>query len=185
FNEMWSRDPKVLAHFARHFQTGEPMPQALMDKILAATKFNEGFATSEYLAAALLDQAWHQLSAGKTPQAKDVMAFETAALKKAGVDFYAVPPRYHTPYFAHIFESGYSAGYYAYIWSDVLAKDAEQWFHTHGGLERANGDFLRAKVLSKGFSADSLTLFKEFYGQLPDVQPLLEFRGLAVSKKNQ
>lgn len=185
FNEMWSRDPKVLAHFARHFQTGEPMPQALMDKILTATKFNEGFATSEYLAAALLDQAWHQMSAGKTPQAKDVMAFETAALKKAGVDFYAVPPRYHTPYFAHIFEGGYAAGYYAYIWSDVLAKDAEHWFNTHGGLERANGDFLRAKVLSRGFSVDSLTLFKEFYGQLPDVQPLLEFRGLAVSKKNQ
>lgn len=185
FNEMWSRDPKVIAHFARHFQTGEPMPQALMDKILTATKFNEGFATSEYLAAALLDQAWHQMSAGKTPQAKDVMAFETAALKKAGVDFYAVPPRYHTPYFAHIFEGGYAAGYYAYIWSDVLAKDAEHWFNTHGGLERANGDFLRAKVLSRGFSVDSLTLFKEFYGQLPDVQPLLEFRGLAVSKKNQ
>ena len=180
---MWSRDPKVLAHFARHYQTGVPMPQALADKILSAAKFNEGFATSEYLAAAILDQAWHQIPPGKTPQAKDVMAFEAAALKKAGVDYSAVPPRYHTPYFAHIFEGGYSAGYYAYIWTDVLAKDTEHWFNTHGGLERANGDFLRAKILSKGNSVDSLTLFKEFYGQVPDVQPLLDFRGLSIPKK--
>jgi peptidyl-dipeptidase Dcp len=185
FNEMWSRDPKVLAHFARHYQTGTPMPQALADKILSATKFNEGFATSEYLAAAMLDQSWHQIPPGKTPQAKDVMAFEAAALKKAGVDYSAVPPRYHTPYFAHIFEGGYAAGYYAYIWTDVLAKDTEHWFSTHGGLARANGDFLRAKILSKGNSVDSLTLFKEFYGQAPDVQPLLDFRGLSISKKSK
>jgi peptidyl-dipeptidase Dcp len=182
-NEMWSRDPRVLAHFARHYRTGEPMPQVLLDKLAASVKFNQGFETLEYLEAAMMDQTWHQIPAGKTPQAKDVTAFEAAALKQAGVDLGAVPPRYHTPYFAHIFASGYSAGYYAYIWSDVLAKDGERWFQTHGGLDRANGDFLRAKVLCRGFSADPITLFKEFYGQAPDVQPLLEFRGLTATRK--
>jgi peptidyl-dipeptidase Dcp len=182
-NEMWSRDPKVLAHFARHYRTGEPMPQALLDKLAASVKFNQGFETLEYLEAAMADQAWHQLPSGKTPQASGVMAFEAAALKQDGVDLGAVPPRYHTPYFAHIFSGGYSAGYYAYIWSDVLAKDGERWFSTHGGLQRANGDFLRAKILSRGFSADPITLFKEFYGQAPDVQPLLEFRGLTATVK--
>jgi peptidyl-dipeptidase Dcp len=182
-NEMWSRDPKVLAHFARNYRTGEPMPQALQDKILASVKFNQGFDTLEYLEAAMMDQDWHQIPAGRTPKAKDVMAFESAALKRAGVDFSAAPPRYHTPYFSHIFAGGYAAGYYAYIWSDVLAKDGERWFSTHGGLQRANGDFLRAKILSRGFSADPITLFKEFYGQTPDVQPLLEFRGLTTIRK--
>jgi peptidyl-dipeptidase Dcp len=109
-----------------------------------------------------------------------VMAFEEAALKKSGVDFYAVPPRYHSPYFAHIFSNDYSAGYYAYIWADVLAKDTEHWFKTHGGLQRANGEFLRAKVLSRGFSADPIKLFREFYGRDPEVGPLLEARGLVV-----
>jgi len=179
-NEMWATDPGVLAHYAKHYSTGEPMPQALVDKVLAARKFNEGFATTEYLAASLLDQAWHQIPASQAPAAKGVMAFEAEALKRNGVDYYAVPPRYHTPYFAHIFANDYAAGYYSYIWADVLAKDAEHWFRTHGGLQRANGDFLRAKVLSRGFSADSITLFKEFYGREPEVGPLLEARGLTV-----
>jgi peptidyl-dipeptidase Dcp len=180
YNEMWATDPAVLAHFAKHYQSGEPMPQALVDKVLAARKFNEGFATSEYLAAALVDQTWHQITASQAPAAKDVMAFEEAALKKSGVDFYAVPPRYHSPYFAHIFSNDYSAGYYAYIWADVLAKDTEHWFKTHGGLQRANGEFLRAKVLSRGFSADPIKLFREFYGRDPEIGPLLEARGLVV-----
>ena len=183
YNEMWARDPKVLANYAKHWQTGEALPQALADKVLAAAKFNQGFKTTEYLAAAIADQRWHQLAEGKTPAAKDVPAFEDAALKQAGVAFAPVAPRYHTTYFSHVFSGGYSAGYYAYLWSDVLARDTEHWMKTHGGLQRANGDFLRAKVLSRGRSADVLTLFKDFYGQDPDIAPLLENRGLVLAKK--
>ncbi len=183
YNEMWARDPKVLANYAKHWQTGEALPQALADKVLAAAKFNQGFKTTEYIAAAIADQRWHQLAEGKTPAAKDVLAFEDAALKQAGVAFAPVAPRYHTTYFSHVFSGGYSAGYYAYLWSDVLARDTEHWMKTHGGLQRANGDFLRAKVLSRGRSADVLTLFKDFYGQDPDIAPLLENRGLVLAKK--
>jgi peptidyl-dipeptidase Dcp len=183
FNEMWSRDPRVLARIARHYKTGEPMPKALLDKVLSASKFNEGFITSEYLAASIIDLAWHQLPADKIPKAGEVVAFENQVLKKAGMDFAAVPPRYHTTYFAHIFPGGYSAGYYAYIWSDVLAKDTEHWMKTHGGLQRANGDFFRAKVLSRGFSNDPSILFRDFYGSGPEVGPLLEARGLSLPKR--
>jgi peptidyl-dipeptidase Dcp len=154
------------------------MPQALLDKVLAAEKFGQGFATTEYIAAALLDQTWHQITAAQAPSADKVMAFEAAALKKDGVEYAPVPPRYHTPYFSHAFAGGYAAGYYAYIWSEVLARDTEQWFHTHGGLQRANGDFLRAKVLSRGRSANPEVLFEQFYGGPPDIGPLLEHRGL-------
>jgi peptidyl-dipeptidase Dcp len=180
YNEMWATEPRVLANYARHYQTGEAMPKALMDKVLASTKFNQGFATTEYLEAALLDQAWHQLPQGQTPTAEQAAAFEANALKQAGVAFDAVPPRYRSTYFSHIFANsiGYSAGYYAYIWSDVLARDTQHWFKTHGGLKRANGDALRSKILSKGFSVDSLTIFKDFYGKGPDIGPLLEARGL-------
>ncbi|WP_230414402.1 M3 family metallopeptidase [Collimonas silvisoli] len=179
FNEMWAHNPQVLANYAKHYQSGKPMPRALLNKVLAARKFNAGFETSEYLAAAMLDQAWHQLPADQTPAVKGVMAFEARALQAAASgDGYVVPPRYHTPYFQHIFASGYSAGYYAYIWSDVLAKDSEHWMNTHGGLRRANGDRLRAKVLSRGFSDDPSALFKDFYGRGPEVGPLLEARGL-------
>jgi len=178
FNEMWAREPLVFAHYARHYQTGAPMPQAMLDKVLAADKFGQGYATTEYIAAALLDQAWYQITAAQAPPADKVMAFETAALKKDGVEYAPVPPRYHTPYFSHIFSSGYAAGYYAYIWSEVLARDAEHWMHTHGGLQRANGDFLRAKVLSRGRTANPELLFEQFYGGPPDIGPLLEHRGL-------
>ncbi|MFL6547163.1 MAG: M3 family metallopeptidase [Povalibacter sp.] len=183
YNEMWATDPRVLANYARHYQTGEPMPKALMDKVLAATKFNQGFTTTEYLEAALLDQAWHQLPPGKTPSADQAAAFEANALKQAGVEIDAVPPRYRSTYFSHIFANsiGYSAGYYAYIWSDVLARDTQHWFKTHGGLKRTNGDQLRSKILSKGFSVDSLTIFKDFYGKAPDIEPLLEARGLKAA----
>ncbi len=184
FNEMWSHNPQVLAHYAKHYKTGKPMPQALVSKVLAARKFNAGYDSSEYLAASILDQAWHQLPADQTPAAKDVMAFEAKALQTAaGSEGYVVPPRYHTAYFQHIFANGYSAGYYAYIWSDVLAKDTEHWMNTHGGLKRANGDLLRSKVLSRGFSADPSALFKDFYGRGPEVGPLLEARGLTEAAK--
>jgi peptidyl-dipeptidase Dcp len=180
YNEMWATEPRVLANYARHYQSGDAMPKALMDKVLASTKFNQGFATTEYLEAALLDQAWHQLPAGQTPTAQQAAEFEANALKQAGVAIDAVPPRYRSTYFSHIFANsiGYSAGYYAYIWSDVLARDTQHWFKTHGGLKRANGDLLRSKILSKGFSVDSLTIFKDFYGKAPDIEPLLEARGL-------
>jgi peptidyl-dipeptidase Dcp len=180
YNEMWATDPRVLANYAKHYQTGAAMPKDLMDKVLASQKFNQGFATTEYLAAAILDQTYHQLSPDKTPAASDIAAFEANALKQAGVDFAPVPPRYRSTYFLHIFSSpiGYSAGYYAYIWSEVLARDTEHWFNTHGGLKVENGDLLRSKVLSKGFSVDALTTFKDFYGKAPEIGPLLEARGL-------
>jgi peptidyl-dipeptidase Dcp len=183
YNEMWATEPRVLANYAKHYQTGVAMPKTLMDKVLAARKFNQGFATTEYLAAAIVDQAWHQLPAGRTPSASEVEAFEAAALKQAGIDFYAVPPRYRSTYFSHVFASatGYSAGYYAYIWSDVLARNTEHWFNSNGGLQRRNGDLLRAKVLSRGFSVDALTMFKDFYGRDPDIAPLLESRGLVLN----
>jgi peptidyl-dipeptidase Dcp len=182
YNEMWMTDPRVLANYARHYRSGEPMPQELMDKVLAARKFNQGYATTEYLASAMLDQAWHQLPAGKTPAASQVQKFETEALRAAGVDFGPVPPRYRTTYFSHAFASfvGYSAGYYAYIWSEVLARDTEHWFDTHGGLKRENGELLRRKVLSRGYSVDAMTMFRDFYGKDPQIGPLLEARGLTV-----
>ena len=179
YNEMWAREPSVVAHYARHYQSGEPMPPELLDKVLASQKFNQGYATTEYLAAALLDQAWHQISPAQAPGAAEVPAFEQAALKDSGLDYSPVPPRYHSTYFSHIFESGYSAGYYAYLWSEVLARDTGQWFHTHGGLTRANGDYLRTRVLSRGRSEDPQVLFRNFYGRAPEIAPLLEYRGLA------
>jgi peptidyl-dipeptidase Dcp len=180
YNEMWAREPQVVAHYARHYQTGAPMPPELLEKVLAAQKFNQGYATTEYLAAALLDQSWHQIGAAQAPAAADVPAFEAAALKESGLDYAPVPPRYHSTYFAHIFESGYSAGYYAYLWSEVLARDTGQWFHTHGGLTRTNGDYLRRQVLSRGRTDDPQVLFRNFYGHAPEIGPLLEYRGLAA-----
>ncbi len=177
-NEMWSDWPSILANYARHYQTGEPMPRELLDKVLASSKFNQGFATTEYLAAAMLDQEWHQLTeASQIPDADGVMAFEAAALKKVGLDFAPVPPRYRTPYFSHIM-GGYAAGYYAYIWSEVLDADTVEWFKQHGGLTRENGDHFRATLLSKGGSKDAMDLFQDFAGHAPDIQPLLERRGL-------
>ena len=182
YNEMWATEPAVLANYARHYQTGAAMPKELLSKVLEASKFNQGFITSEYISAAILDQSWHQLSLKEVdaalPTPERVMPFETAALQRAKVDFPAVPPRYHTPYFLHIFSNGYAAGYYAYLWSDVLARDTEKWMHDHGGLKRENGDVLRAKVLSRGRTAEPRALFESFYGGPPDIKPLLEKRGL-------
>jgi len=177
-NEMWSDWPSILANYAKHYQTGEPMPRELLDKVLASSKFNQGFATTEYLAAAMLDQRWHQLTdVDQIPGPDGVMAFEAAALAKDGVDFAAVPPRYRTPYFSHIM-GGYAAGYYAYIWSEVLDANTVQWFKQNGGLSRRNGDHFRATLLSQGGSKDALELFQDFAGHAPDIQPLLERRGL-------
>ena len=179
-NEMWSDWPSVLANYAKHYKTGEPMPKALLDKVLASAKFNQGFATTEYLGAAMLDQRWHQIaSPDQVPAADAVMAFEAAALAKDGVDFAPVPPRYRTPYFSHIM-GGYAAGYYAYIWSEVLDADSVEWFKQHGGLTRANGDHFRDTLLSQGGSKDALELFKDFSGGDPYIEPLLERRGLTV-----
>ena len=179
YNEMWAREPSVVAHYARHYQTGTPMPPELLAKVLAAQRFNQGYATTEYLEAAVLDQAWHQITVAEAPSAQQVPAFEQHALDASGLNYPPVPPRYHSTYFAHIFESGYSAGYYAYLWSEVLARDTGEWFHTHGGLTRANGDFLRTRVLSRGRSEDPQVQFRNFYGRAPDIAPLLEYRGLA------
>ena len=177
-NEMWSDWPSVLANYAKHYQTGEPMPKALLDKVLASSKFNQGFATTEYLGAAMLDQRWHQVTdAAQIPAADGVMAFEAAALTKDGVNYPPVPPRYRTPYFSHIM-GGYAAGYYAYIWSEVLDADSVEWFKQHGGLTRENGDHFRDTLLSRGGSKDALELFKDFAGRDPWIEPLLERRGL-------
>lgn len=180
-NEMWSDWPEILANYAKHWKTGEPMPKELLDKVLSASKFNQGFTTASYLGSAMLDQKWHQVSADKLPNADGVLAYEDKALKDVGLDYAAVPPRYRTTYFSHIM-GGYAAGYYAYIWSEVLDADTVQWIKNHGGLTRENGDRFRAKLLSQGGSKDALQLFRDFSEQEPDIAPLLERRGLTVEK---
>ena len=175
-NEMWMDWPEVLKNYAKHYKTGEPIPLALLDKVLAADKFNQGYKTTEYLSASLLDQSWHQIDPSQVPT--DAVAFETDALHKAGVDFAPVPPRYRTFYFSHIFSSGYSAGYYSYLWSEVLDADTVEYFKEHGGLTRANGDRFRQMLLSRGGSSDALGLFKNFTGRDPYIEPLLKRRGL-------
>jgi peptidyl-dipeptidase Dcp len=175
-NEMWATWPEVLANYAKHYQTGAPMPQELLDKVQASKKFNMGYITTEYLAASLLDQRWHQLSPKQIPS--DVLGFEASALKDAGVDFAPVPPRYRTTYFSHSFSLGYSAGYYAYLWSEKLDADTVEWFKENGGLNRKNGDHFRQTLLSRGGSADAMDLFRNFRGRDAQIEPLLERRGL-------
>ncbi|WP_149193623.1 M3 family metallopeptidase [Luteimonas suaedae] len=177
-NEMWADWPSILANYAKHHETGEAMPQALLDKVLETAKFNQGFATTEYLAAAMLDQRLHQAEGGDIPAADEIVQFEAAALAADGIDFAAVPPRYKLPYFSHIM-GGYSAGYYAYIWSEVLDANTVKWIEENGGLTRANGDRFRATLLSQGGSKDALQLFRDFSGADPDIGPLLEKRGLS------
>jgi peptidyl-dipeptidase Dcp len=180
-NEMWADWPEILASYAKHWQTGEPMPKALLDKVLASAKFNQGFTTTSYLGAALLDQRWHQVGVDQLPNAEGVMAYEAKALKDVGLNYAAVPPRYHTNYFSHIM-GGYAAGYYAYIWSEVLDAGTVQWIKQHGGLTRENGDRFRATLLSRGGSKDALQLYRDFSGEEPNIKPLLERRGLTVKK---
>jgi peptidyl-dipeptidase Dcp len=175
-NEMWAIWPEVLSNYAKHYKTGAPMPSALLDKVVASKKFNQGFMTSEYLAASLLDQRWHQLTPEQIPT--DVLAFEASALKDAGVDFAPVPPRYRTTYFSHSMNGGYSAGYYAYLWSEKLDADTVEWFKENGGLSRKNGDHFRKTLLSRGGTTEAMNLFRDFRGRDPIIEPLLERRGL-------
>ena len=178
-NEMWLVDPLILANYARHYKTSEPMPQELLDKVIASKKFNEGFRTTEYLAASILDQRWHQLSANAIPT--DVLGFEAAAMKDAGLDFAPVPARYRSTYFSHVFSGGYSAGYYGYLWSEKLDADTVNWFKENGGLSRKNGDYFRKMLLSKGGTMDAMDMFRNFRGRDAKVEPLLERRGLTAN----
>lgn len=175
-NEMWMLWPEVLANYAVHHETGEPMPQELVDKLEASRQFNEGFQTSEYLAAALLDQAWHSITADDS--VTDVATFEAKALAAVGLDNPAVPTRYSSTYFAHTFAGGYDAGYYSYIWSEVLDADTVEWFKENGGLTRANGDRFREKLLGVGGKMDALDAYRDFRGRDAVIEPLLKRRGL-------
>jgi peptidyl-dipeptidase Dcp len=175
-NEMWMLWPEILANYAVHYQTGEPMPQTFVEKIQASSAFNEGFKTSEYLAAAMLDQAWHRLSVDDTVD--DVAEFEAEALAAVGLENPAVPTRYSSAYFAHTFSGGYDAGYYSYIWSEVLDADTVDWFTENGGLTRANGDRFRVRLLGVGGSKDPLEAYRDFRGRDAVIEPLLKRRGL-------
>jgi peptidyl-dipeptidase Dcp len=176
FNEHWALEPTVFANYAKHYKTGEPIPQPLADKLRKSQKFNQGFATTEYLAAALVDMAWHTLPAGAAPP--DVNTFEADALKRFNINVPQVPPRYHSTYFSHIWGGGYAAGYYAYLWSEVLDVDAYYWFMEHGGMTRANGQRYRDMVLSRGGTIDPAAMYRAFRGRDPVVEPLLIERGL-------
>lgn len=178
-NEVWADWPSVLANYAKHYQTGAPMPRELLDKVARAQRFNQGYTTLSYLQSALLDQRLHQAS--QAPVAATLMEDEARVLQEEGVAFAPVPPRYRTPYFSHIM-GGYAAGYYAYIWSEVLDANTVEWLQAKGGLQRANGDALRAKLLSRGGSEDAMVLFRNLVGREPRIEPLLERRGLVVAK---
>ncbi|MEO8378263.1 MAG: M3 family metallopeptidase [Acidobacteriota bacterium] len=177
FNEHWALEPTVLANYAKHYQTGAPMPQALVDKIKKSATFNIGYATGEYLQSALLDMAWHDHAAGTTP--KDVDGFEREALARYQVAMTQVPPRYHTTYFSHIWGGGYSAGYYAYLWSDVIDEDAWGWFQEHGGLTRENGQRFRDMVLSRGGTLNAGEMYRAFRGRDATVDALRKNKGLS------
>ena len=176
-NEMWVTWPEVLENYAVHYETGEPMPRELLDKVLSTQTFNQGFATTEYLAASIVDQALHQLTPEEVPSAETIMDFEAEALEAAGIALDEVPPRYRVTYFSHIM-GGYSAGYYSYIWSEVLDADTVEWFKENGGLRRENGDHFRRTLLSRGGSIDAMQMYREFRGRDAEITPLLTRRGL-------
>ena len=176
-NEMWASWPEILSNYAVHYETGESLSLELLEKVSASAQFNEGFRSTEYLAASLLDQAWHQRSVDELPDAEGVLDFEANALNEAGAYFEVVPPRYRTTYFSHIV-GGYSAGYYSYIWSEVLDADTVEWFIENDGLQRDNGDHFRATLLSRGGSEDAMTLYRNFRGRDAALEPLLKRRGL-------
>ncbi len=183
FHEDWAIDPVVLRNFAKHYQTGEVIPDELLKNSIAASKFNQGFDTLEYLGAALLDLSWHSLSATEAAglangPISDVTTFENKSLNQYGCDFNPVPPRYKTPYFAHVWSGGYSAGYYAYLWSEVLAADAFAFMNERGGLTRANGEAFKQSILSQGASREVMDQYIDFRGQKPTVDGLLKRRGL-------
>jgi peptidyl-dipeptidase Dcp len=176
FNEHWALDPLVVANYARHYVTGEPMPAALIDRIKKARTFNQGFALTEYIKAAVIDMAWHTLPESGVPL--DAARFETYALERSGLPLPAVPPRYHSTYFAHIWIGGYAAGYYAYLWAEVLDHDAYAWFLERGGLTRENGQRFRDMILSKGGTEEPAAMYRAFRGRDPRIDPLLAERGL-------
>ena len=187
-NEMWATDPEVLRNYAKHYKTGETIPNAMIDKMKAASKFNQGYDFGETVAAALLDMKWAALTpeqAAAINTAKEVDAFESTALKQLGLEVGLVPPRYRSTYFNHIFSDpeGYSAGYYSYLWTQMLDEDSRKWFRQNGGLTRANGDHYRATVLSRGGTMDYFEMFRNFAGREPDVTPMLEARGLVAPAK--
>ncbi|MGX1703536.1 M3 family metallopeptidase [Microbacterium sp. NPDC055357] len=179
-NEMWIYWPQILASYARHIDTDEPLPADAVDKLTTSGTFNQGFATSEYLAAAWIDQAWHSLTPEQAAEIGDISAFEQAALADIGLGLPEIPPRYSSAYFAHIFAGGYSAGYYSYIWSEVLDADTVEWFRENGGLTRANGDRFRERLLGVGGSKDPLEAYRDFRGRDARIEPLLERRGLTA-----
>jgi len=178
-NEMWAWQPELLAGYAVHHQTGEPLSRTVLDGLLAAQSYGQGFATTEILAAMLLDQAWHQRTADQPPiEPDDVDRFEAQTLEGFGLALPTVPPRYGTSYFAHIFASGYSAGYYSYLWSEVLDADTEEWFLQQGGLQRRSGEIFRRELLSRGGAVDPMVAYQAVLGRPPRIEPLLERRGL-------
>ena len=174
--EHWARDPQVFAHYAKHYQTGEAMPDDLRDSMFRASTFNKGYDMSELLAAALLDMHWHSVTPQGLPQ--DVDAFEQQSLREEQMDLAAVPPRYRSSYFSHIFGGGYAAGYYAYLWTQMLADDGYQWFVEQGGLTRENGQRFREAILSRGNSCDLEALYRDWRGHDPLIEPMLKNRGL-------
>lgn len=176
FNEHWSLNPKILKHYAVHYKTGKPMPEELIAKIKKAATFNQGYMLTELLAAASLDMQWHTLSASE--EVKNVDSFELHALEKTGVYLKNVPPRYRSSYFMHIWGNGYSAGYYAYLWTEMLSDDAFAWFQKHGGMTRENGQRFRDMILSQGNTKDLATIYREFTGHDPEIEAMLEDRGL-------
>jgi peptidyl-dipeptidase Dcp len=175
-NEMWILWPEVLDNYARHYLTNERIPQEWVDKLHESSTFNEGHATTSYLAAAILDLAWHELE--DPSSVSDVGTFEEQAIANYGLDFSPVPTRYRSTYFSHIFAGGYSAGYYGYIWSEVLDAETVEWFKDNGGLTRANGDHFRTQLMSRGGSLDSMQMLRNFRGRDADIEPLLRRRGL-------
>ncbi len=176
FEEDWAIHPEVLANYAVHYETGEPIPDELLERIIAAREFNQGFDTYEYLGATMIDMEWHLLESDEIPS--EVTGFENQSLEKYNLDHPAVPPRYKSTYFAHIFSGGYAANYYAYIWSEILAADAFAFMREQGGLTRENGDHYRNTILSRGGSREAMDLYHDFRGQEPDVDHLLRRRGL-------
>jgi peptidyl-dipeptidase Dcp len=176
FNEHWATYPAIFDHYAKDYKTGAPMPKELAAKIKKAADFNQGYALTELLAAAELDMQWHSLPVSTPLQRPD--EFERAALEKKGLTLSYVPPRYRSSYFSHIWGGGYAAGYYAYLWSEMLDDDAFQWFQEHGGLTRANGDRLRSMVLSRGNTEDLATMYAAWLGGDPKIEPMLKYRGL-------
>lgn len=181
-NEMWALEPSLLRRYAVHVETGEPLPEAWAQTLVSSTLFQQGYKTTEYLAAALLDQVWHSTPLADLPtEAADVAAFEARALASVGLDFDLVPPRYRTAYFRHVFEGGYDAGYYSYIWSEVLDADTAAWLRANGGLTRENGERYRRRLLARGGSVDPMEAYRDFRGQDPELEHLLTRRGLILA----